>query len=55
LRRFGVSRSGYYEWRDRPASATAARRERLKLLIAPVSTDSDGTYGHRQEHAPLTR
>lgn len=25
-----VSRSGYYEWRDRPASATATRREHLK-------------------------
>ena len=24
-----VSSSGYYEWRDRPTSATAARRNRL--------------------------
>ena len=51
----GVSRSGYYEWRDRPASATAARRERLKLLITAVFDDSDGTYGHRRVHAQLTR
>lgn len=50
-----VSRSGYYEWRDRPASATAARRERLKLLITTVFTDSDGTYGHRRVHAQLAR
>jgi hypothetical protein len=28
-----VSTSGYYEWLARPASATATRRERLKLLI----------------------
>jgi putative transposase len=51
----GVSRSGYYEWRDRPASATATRRERLKLLIGRVFGDSDGTYGHRRVHAQLAR
>ena len=50
-----VSTSGYYEWRDRPASATAARREHLKLLIAAVFADSDGTYGHRRVHAQLGR
>ena len=50
-----VSRAGYYEWRDRPASATAARRDRLKLLIAGVFADSDGTYGHRRVHAQLVR
>jgi transposase InsO family protein len=50
-----VSTSGYYEWRDRPASATAARREHLKLLIAAVFADSDGTYGHRRVHAQLVR
>jgi putative transposase len=51
----GVSRSGYYEWRDRPAWATAARRDRLKLLISRVFADSDGTYGHRRVHAQLAR
>src|SRR3954453_8006081 len=30
------SRSGFYEWRSRPMSATAERRERLKVLIAVV-------------------
>lgn len=29
----GVSKSGYYEWRVRPPSATAVRREELKLKI----------------------
>jgi len=50
-----VSTSGYYGWRDRPASATVARREHLKLLIAAVFADSDGTYGHRRVHAQLVR
>jgi putative transposase len=42
----GVSKSGYYEWRSRPESATAKRREELKLLVKAFG-DSDGTYGHR--------
>lgn len=49
----GVSRSGYYEWRERPLSMTAQRREDLKLLIAKSFEDSDGTYGHRRVHADL--
>jgi putative transposase len=48
-----VSRSGFYEWRDRPASATARRREDLKLIITTSFDDSDGTYGHRRVHADL--
>jgi len=48
-----VSRSGFYEWRDRPASATAGRREELKLFIVKSFTDSDGTYGYRRVHADL--
>ncbi|MFD7445886.1 hypothetical protein [Streptomyces sp. NPDC059909] len=31
--RLGVSRSGCYDWRSRPESATAQRRDELKLLI----------------------
>jgi putative transposase len=50
-----VSSSGYYEWRDRTASAAAARRDRLKVLIDWVFTDSDGTYGHRRVQAQLAR
>jgi putative transposase len=48
-----VSRSGFYEWRGRPASATARRREDLKLIIKTSFDDSDGTYGHRRVHADL--
>lgn len=51
----GVSDSGYYEWRRRPQSATAARRERLKTLITVIFDDSDETYGHRRLHAELLR
>ena len=50
-----VSRSGYYEWRSRPESATAKRREELKLLIAKAFDDSDGTYGYRRLWWQLSR
>jgi len=50
-----VSTSGYYEWRDRPESATARRRERLAELVLDVFEDSDQTYGHRRVHAALAR
>jgi putative transposase len=50
-----VSKSGYYEWRSRPDSATASRRKQLKLLIGKVFDDSDGTYGHRRVRAQLAR
>ena len=50
-----VSKSGYYEWRSRPESATAKRREELRLLIKKAFDDSDGTYGHRRVWAQLAR
>ncbi len=50
-----VSKSGYYEWWDRPQSATAARREFLALAVTKAFEDSDGTYGHRRVHAQLAR
>ncbi|MFF2515779.1 IS3 family transposase [Streptomyces sp. NPDC058086] len=53
--RLGVSRSGYYDWRSRPESATAHRREELKLLIEKAFDMSDGTYGHRRIQAQLHR
>jgi hypothetical protein len=51
----GVSTSGYYEWRDRPASATAIRRDHLTKLITAIFALSDGTYGYRRVHAQLVR
>lgn len=50
-----VSTSGYYEWRDRPESATARRRQLLTLLVKKAFDDSDETYGHRRIHAQLAR
>jgi putative transposase len=49
----GVSRSGYYEWRSRPESATARRREELKVVVRHFFEVSDGTYGYRRIHADL--
>ncbi|MGW2223700.1 IS3 family transposase [Nonomuraea sp. NPDC001684] len=51
----GVSRSGYYEWRERPASATAQRRALLAALVAEIFTDAHETYGYRRVHAALAR
>jgi putative transposase len=53
--RLGVSKSGFYEWRDRPDSATAERRDYLRALIQQSFDDSDETYGHRRVHAELAR
>ena len=50
-----VSTAGFYEWLNRPASATAKRRDHLKLLIEKAFTDSDCTYGYRRLHAQLAR
>ena len=50
-----VSTSGYYEWRRRAQSATAARRTKLKQLIMVIFELSDETYGHRRVHAALRR
>jgi transposase InsO family protein len=51
----GVSKSGFYEWHDRPASATAERRGVLAELIRVIFVDSDETYGYRRVHAELVR
>jgi transposase InsO family protein len=50
-----VSTSGFYAWRDRPASPTARRRARLAALIEATFDESDATYGYRRIHAALAR
>lgn len=50
-----VSRSGYYDWRNREPSATARRREALEAEVRFAFEHSDGTYGYRRVHAWLVR
>ena len=51
----GVSRSGFYEWRSRPDSASAQRRNKLKVLITAAFNASDGTSGYRRVAVQLAR
>jgi transposase InsO family protein len=48
-----VSRSGFYEWRKAPESATAKRRGILALIVQKSFDDSNETYGYRRVHADL--
>ena len=50
-----VSRSGYYDWLNRPPSATTHRRELLKIKIQTLFEACDGTYGYRRLHQELVR
>ncbi len=50
-----VSKSGFYEWRDRPASLSEQRREDLKTKIKQIFDDSHATYGYRRVHVELGR
>jgi putative transposase len=50
-----VSKSGYYEWRSRPQSAAAKRRELLKIKIGALFEANNGEYGYRRIHASLVR
>jgi len=50
-----VSASGFYDWRSRPESSTAARRRRLAALVAAAFAAGRGAYGYRRVHAQLAR
>jgi len=49
----GVSRSGYYAWRNREPSARDRRDEELTEMIENIHSDSRGTYGSPRIHAEL--
>ena len=48
-----VSRSGFYEWRRAPESATTRRRGEVALYVRKSFDGSDGTYGYRRVHCDL--
>jgi len=52
-RLLGVSPSGYYAWRARPASARARADVSLGAQIRVIHECSHGTYGERRVHAEL--
>lgn len=49
----GVSRSGYYDWRDRPPSATATANLALLHDVRQLQTRHHGRYGSPRMHAVL--
>ena len=51
----GVSRSGFYEWRTRPDSATTNAAGGSPRSSPPRSTRGRGSYGHRRVQAQLAR
>jgi transposase InsO family protein len=50
-----VSKSGYYEWRSRPQSTAAKRRELLKIKVKALFEANNEEYGYRRMHAVLVR
>jgi putative transposase len=49
----GVSRAGYYAWKDRPASPRRRRDDELLALIRQIHDESEGSYGWPRMHAEL--
>jgi transposase InsO family protein len=48
-----VSPGGYYDWRGRPQSRTAARRDALVVAIKAVHGEAKARYGSPRIHAEL--
>jgi putative transposase len=49
----GVSRAGYYAWKDRPVSPRQRRDDELLALIRQIHDESEGSYGWPRMHAEL--
>lgn len=52
-RLFGVSKSGYYAWRERPPSARSVADAELLIHIKTIHEESRGIYGVPRIHAEL--
>ena len=50
---YGVTRAGYYAWRQRPPCVRVQHDERLKAQIERVHQDSRGTYGSPRVYREL--
>jgi putative transposase len=50
---FGVSRAGFYAWRNRPAAARQRRDAELTERIRAIHAESEGSYGWPRVHAEL--
>jgi transposase InsO family protein len=50
-----VSPSGFHDWRKRPESETAKKRELLKIKIKALFDFNDEAYGYRRIHQALVR
>jgi putative transposase len=49
----GVSRAGYYAWKDRPTSPRQRRDDELLEQIGVIHGESKATYGWPRVHAEL--
>ncbi len=49
----GISRSGYYDWINRPISKAAQANEQLLVEVKRIHTESRGTYGLPRIQAKL--
>jgi putative transposase len=52
-RMLGVSRSGYYDWKDRPPSKRSQQDAALSERIYEIHHRSRATYGYPRVHAEL--